>query len=415
MLELGGGAPRCLIKVSGSVIAVTWPPTFLLLPLSQAWLIAETHLQGPPICLCTLSCIFFLDFIIQVPNTVDYNCSHLLGKKSWNVYNADNIARVRRDEAAAKAAEQAEEQRMQEVDAQRRLAILRGEALPPIEHEGEGESENAPDTSGDGRSKFSSSGRKMRKRPGEDDTDFELRLAKQRNDAAYPIVEFSRKPVSSAPIVDHAGHIDLFGDERARAHAEKNPEAEAERKEKEREYEDQYTMRLANAAGKYGTNQPWYSHGEGVAPDVSAKNVWGRDDPDRKARDTQRINSNDPLAMMKKGARQIRELKKERKKIQEERDRELSQLRKENHRDRRDGHRDGHLEREGRERERHSESKRYDSGRTHSKDRDSGARCRHDEHRERRRHKEEERRRRHRDSRSRSPDRRRHRHGRDER
>ncbi|KAL6908946.1 hypothetical protein GGI43DRAFT_379781 [Trichoderma evansii] len=230
---------------------------------------------------------------------------HLLGKKSWNVYNADNIARVRRDEAAAKAAEQAEEQRMQEVDAQRRLAILRGEAPPPIEDEHEAELENAQDVSGDARSKFPGSSRKLRKRVGEDDTEFELRLAKERNDATYALVESSRKPASSAPIVDHAGHIDLFGDERARAHAEKNQEAEAERKKKEREYEDQYTMRFSNAAGKDGISQPWYSHGEGVAPDVSAKNVWGHNDPDRKTRDAQRINSNDPLAMMKKGAKQI--------------------------------------------------------------------------------------------------------------
>ncbi|KAL7922015.1 hypothetical protein ACQKWADRAFT_294200 [Trichoderma austrokoningii] len=334
---------------------------------------------------------------------------HLLGKKSWNVYNADNIARVRRDEAAAKAAEQAEEQRMQEADAQRRLAILRGKAPPPIEDdEHEAGSEHAQGPSSGGRSKFSGTSRKRRKRPGEDDTDFELRLAKERNDATCTIVESSRKPVSSAPIIDHAGHVDLFGDERARAHAEKNPEAEAERKQKEREYEDQYTMRFSNAAGKDGTNQPWYSHGDGVAPDASAKNVWGRDDPDRKSRDTQRINSNDPLAMMKNGARQVRELKKERKKIQEEGDEELRQLRKENHRDRRDRHRDKHSERE-----RHSDSKRYDSKRTRSKDGD--LRERYDDHRERRRHKEEERRKRHRDSRSRSPDRRPHRHGRDER
>ncbi|KAK1249904.1 hypothetical protein MKX08_009907 [Trichoderma sp. CBMAI-0020] len=229
---------------------------------------------------------------------------HLLGKKSWNVYNADNIARVRRDEAAAKAAEQAEEQRMQEVDAQRRLAILRGEAPAPLEDEREAGSDNAKGASGDARSKFPVNGRKKRKQLGEDDTDFELRLAKERNNATYAIVESSRKVVSSAPIVDHAGHIDLFGDERARAHAEKNPEAEADRKKKEREYEDQYTMRFSNAAGKDGISQPWYSHGEGVAPDISAKNVWGRDDPERKARDTQRISSSDPLAMMKKGAMQ---------------------------------------------------------------------------------------------------------------
>lgn len=336
---------------------------------------------------------------------------HLLGKKSWNVYNADNIARVRRDEAAAKAAEEEEERRMQEVDAQRRLAILRGESPPPIEDERDTEPEKTEGAPGTARSRFPGQGRK-RKRPGEDDTEFELRLAQERSNATYAVVESSRKPASSAPIVDSAGHIDLFGDERARAHAERNEEAEAEKKKKEKEYEDQYTMRFSNAAGKDGISKPWYSQREGVAPDASSKDVWGNNDPDRKTRDTQRINSNDPLAMMKKGASQIRDLKKERMRIQAERDEELRQLRKEEHRDRR-GHR--HRGREGREGRNNSDSRRRDSSRGRHKDRDSERRERHDDHRERRRHKEEERRRRHGDSRSRSPDRRRHRHRRDER
>ncbi|KAL5091953.1 hypothetical protein Trisim1_002346 [Trichoderma cf. simile WF8] len=250
---------------------------------------------------------------------------HLLGKKSWNVYNADNIARVRRDEAAAKAAEEEEERRMQEVDAQRRLAILRGESPPPIEDERDAEPEKTEGVPGSARSRFPGQGRK-RKRPGEDDTEFELRLAQEGSNATYSVVESSRKPASSAPIVDSTGHIDLFGDERARAHAERNEEAEAEKKKKEKEYEDQYTMRFSNAAGKDGISKPWYSQREGVAPDASSKDIWGNNDPDRKTRDTQRINSNDPLAMMKKGASQIRDLKKERMRIQAERDEELRQL-----------------------------------------------------------------------------------------
>ncbi|KAG9717065.1 hypothetical protein KCU60_g9544, partial [Aureobasidium melanogenum] len=52
---------------------------------------------------------------------------HLLGKKSWNVYNKDNIDRVRRDEAAAQAREQEAERRMDQEDAARRIAILRNE------------------------------------------------------------------------------------------------------------------------------------------------------------------------------------------------------------------------------------------------------------------------------------------------
>ncbi|UKZ77295.1 hypothetical protein TrVFT333_005015 [Trichoderma virens FT-333] len=308
---------------------------------------------------------------------------HLLGKKSWNVYNADNIARVRRDEAAAKAAEEEEERRMQEIDAQRRLRAIKIPWSRPQEEAA-----------------------------GEDDTEFELRLAQERSSAKYALVESSRKPASSAPIIDGAGHIDLFGDERARAHAEKNEEAEAEKKKKEKEYEDQYTMRFSNAAGKDGLSRPWYSQREGVAPDASSKDVWGNNDPDRKARDTHRINSNDPLAMMKKGASQIRELKRERMKIQAERDEELRQLRKEEHRDR---HRHRHREREEREGRNTLDSSRRDSSRGRYKDRDSERRERRDDHRDRRRHKDEERRRRRGDSRSRSPDRRRHRHRRDER
>ncbi|KAL7941626.1 hypothetical protein V8C42DRAFT_334296 [Trichoderma barbatum] len=332
---------------------------------------------------------------------------HLLGKKSWNVYNADNIARVQRDEAAAKAAEEEEDRRMQEIDAERRLAILRGEAPPPIEDERDVESEKAEGAPGSVRSSFPGQGHRRRKRAGEDDTDFELRLAQERSNATYAVVESSRKPTSSAPIVDDAGHIDLFGDKRARAHAERNEEAEKEKKKKEREYEDQYTMRFSNAAGKDGISKPWYSQSEGVAPDASSKDVWGNDDPNRKTRDTQRVSSNDPLAMMKKGASQIRELKRERMNIQAERDEELRQLRKEEHRDR---HRHRHRKTEELEGRGALDSRRRDSSRGRSKDRDAEKRERRDDHRERRRHKEEERRRRHDDSRSRSPNQSRHRH-----
>ncbi|KAJ2986204.1 hypothetical protein NUW58_g5139 [Xylaria curta] len=56
--------------------------------------------------------------------------SHLLGKKSWNVYNPANIARVKRDEAEAQVRAEAEEKRQQDAEAKRRLAILRGEDPP---------------------------------------------------------------------------------------------------------------------------------------------------------------------------------------------------------------------------------------------------------------------------------------------
>ncbi|PNY26104.1 Uncharacterized protein TCAP_03963, partial [Tolypocladium capitatum] len=328
---------------------------------------------------------------------------HLLGKKSWNVYNADNIARVRRDEAAAKAAEEAEEQRMQEIDAQRRLAILRGE-VPPLEDTRDDEPARIGERARSSRHDHRSGMRRKRKRQGEDDTDFELRLATEKIEPPTSALEVARKSTSSAPITDHAGHIDLLGDERSKAHAEKNEEAEREAKKKKAEYEDQYKIRLSNHAGKDGVNQPWYSQSGLAAAEAPWKNVWGKDDPGRKGREAQRMVSSDPLAMMKKGTARVRELKQERKTLQEEREEELRQLRKEDRR------REQERRREEREQRRGSRSPSRRSGREMRRPRDGrdGGR----EHRVERRHRDGERSRR-RDSRS--PNGLARRHGHDER
>lgn len=289
----------------------------------------------------------------------------MLGKKSWNVYNADNIARVRRDEAAAQAAEEAEEQRMQEIDAQRRLAILRGEAPPPVEEDkDDGEPGHLVRSTCTPRNARDGDVRRKRKRSGEDDTDFELRLARDKNETQ---VSHERPQTSSAPIVDRAGHIDLFGDERSRAHAQKNDEAEKEARKKKREYEDQYTMRFSNAAGKEGLARPWYSQQDMMAlGEAPSKDVWGNEDPRRKAREAQRLVVNDPLAMMKQGAAKVREVREERKKLQLEREEELRRLRKEDRR------REKERRHRGREREHRHRSPTERSEMRRSRDRSGG-------------------------------------------
>jgi hypothetical protein len=255
----------------------------------------------------------------------------LLGKKSWNVYNTENIERVKRDEAEAKAKEEAEEQRIHELDAARRLAILRGENPPPLPADEAVETQEDRrhrSRHGDGRE------RRKRKRVGEDDTDFELRIARERSDTIGASRELSLMKTSTAPIVDASGHIDLFGDEKSRKHAEKNEEAEREAAKKKREFEDQYTMRFSNAAGKEGLVGPWYSKtdndkGDASGFDPPSKDVWGNEDPRRKEREADRLVAHDPLAMMKRGAAKVRELKQERKKAQDEREDELRFLRRE--------------------------------------------------------------------------------------
>ncbi|KAG5204542.1 Homocitrate synthase [Trichophyton interdigitale] len=261
---------------------------------------------------------------------------HLLGKKSWNVYNKDNIERVRRDEARAKAEEEENERKQREEDAERRIDILRGKIPAPLSDavdEKERHSRSRGKLTGESRH------RKRRRLAGENDTDRDIRFAKEDAELACQRLESkaSRRPTDDAPIVDKSGHISLFPEESTfrRRRSDKNPEAEAETAKKNQELEDQYTMRFSNAAGykQQLTSTPWYSSSttEISTQNVGLpnKNVWGDEDPRRQEREKVRIATNDPLAAMKKGVKQLKEVEKERTKWAEERERELKALKRE--------------------------------------------------------------------------------------
>ncbi|KAL9577491.1 MAG: hypothetical protein Q9212_006329 [Teloschistes hypoglaucus] len=252
---------------------------------------------------------------------------HLLGKKSWNVYNQDNVERVKRDEAAAAAREAVEEERMQEVDAERRIQLLRGhEPATPAEIPA---IEQAPELDGLPRGRE----RKRRRIAGEDDTDRDIRFAKEAQVAVVPKAAVQVKPnkSSDAPLMDHRGHIDLFPVDGSKRNAPKNLEVEAEKAKKKKEYEDQYTMRFSNAAGFKQSigDKPWYQStgtNQDEANETPSKDVWGNEDPRRKEREKLRVAANDPMAAMQQGVSQLREVEKERKKWQQERDQEMEEL-----------------------------------------------------------------------------------------
>ncbi|KAI9714934.1 MAG: hypothetical protein M1812_006247 [Candelaria pacifica] len=254
---------------------------------------------------------------------------HLLGKKSWNVYNTDNIEKVRRDEAAAKLREEEEERRMQEVDSERRIQLLRGLASEPAP----AAASNVHDTVGQAASGRE---RKRRRIQGEDDTDRDIRCAKENSalapaDGEAQAAKSIRRPTSDAPLTDRNGHINLFPTEGSRHHVQKNPEAEAEAAKKKRELEDQYTMRFSNAAGfKQSLGKPWYSSSTKLGNvddrEEAGKDVWGNADKGRKEREKLRLDSSDPLASMKKGVVGLREVERARRLWKEERDREMIAL-----------------------------------------------------------------------------------------
>jgi hypothetical protein len=230
---------------------------------------------------------------------------------------------VRRDEAAAKAAEEAEEERMQEADAARRLAILRGEEPPllPLEDERTVDPAAGALVKGNGRERFTGEKRK-RKRVGEDDTDFEMRVARERAAVVAEPKRVSGAPLELAGLLDPAEHREMI----------KPPGRDEMAAEKQRA-----AQRLANPVLKDSLGikeDPWFVKPlkPGEVSEEPGRDAWGNEDPGRKARDMVRLDKNDPLAMMKRGAAKVREVTQERKREMEERERELRNLRREERR-----------------------------------------------------------------------------------
>lgn len=337
---------------------------------------------------------------------------HLLGKKGWNVYNSENVERVRRDEAEAAAREEAEEQRMQEADAARRIALLRGEAPLELPAEGSQAELHAELHAEPKRSLDHGFPRKRRRLRGEDDTERDIRYAREDAEAGQKAKEALLKAGdgSDAPLVDHTGHLQLIPapDEKAIRKAEKNAEAEAEKAKKRKRDEDQYTMRFSNAAGfNNGMAKPWYAAAESkastdktdkalVLPHVQDKDAWGNEDLRRKDRELDRISSNDPFAVMRQAQRQLKQSEKDKEKWQRERLAETEELKRaeEDNRRRRSSHRrrdddEDSLEdfsldavssrtedRNSRHRHRHRHHHRRSRSRSPSRDRDKRSRHR---------------------------------------
>ena len=184
--------------------------------------------------------------------------------------------------------------------------------------------------------------RKRRRLAGEDETEREIRCAREDQELVTQRAEAAplRKP-KNVPLTGLDGHINLFAGEATRQEKTVNPEAAAEAAKKKREFEDQYTMRFSNAAGFQQDvgERPWYSTEVGRvknADDAPSKNVWGNDDPRRKDRDKKRLAADDPMATIKRGVQGVRQVEKERQEWKRERQRELDDLAREEKRKRRE-------------------------------------------------------------------------------
>jgi hypothetical protein len=219
---------------------------------------------------------------------------------------------------------------MQEIDAERRIRILRGLPVDDLP-----ESRGDTDILHTQRSNDAGRDRKRRKLAGEDDTDRDIRYARESQASSYDSNNREKlRKASNAPLYDTNGHINLFPEnakEASRKQKESNPEAEAEKARKEREYEDQYTMRFSNAAGFKQSigEKPWYHNHLSTEREVdssTSRNVWGGHDPKRKERAQERLNADDPLAAIQKGVQGVRKAEKGRKEWQEQRRKDIDDL-----------------------------------------------------------------------------------------
>ena len=219
---------------------------------------------------------------------------------------------------------------MQEVDAERRIRQLRGlpvdeleTSLPPANDETHPSSET-----------YVERDRKRRRRAGEDDTDRDIRYAKESQSQLYEAsTRESYKSSPNIPLHDTNGHINLFPEKKgskSTSRSSRNPEAEQEKAQKSRELEDQYTMRFSNASGfKDAVDKPQWYHSKFVVDggqETPSKNVWRDEDPQRKHREQNRMSADDPLAAIQRGVKGVRQAEQSRREWKERQQGEINEM-----------------------------------------------------------------------------------------
>lgn len=332
---------------------------------------------------------------------------HLLGKKSWNVYNPTAIARVRADEARSAAREEAQNELELAYQADLRLATLRGLPAPsrPAELDVDLEAEFESGKRREQRDKVHDVGREERKRKrkriGEDDTDMELRVAKEEMDARRERAMASskhdrdeRREKETLPLTGEDGHIQLFAPASPSGSThdtrKKGPE-EVLRKKQQQEREGG-SLRFDAAGGNRANpaTTPWYAGSVSKSTDTIktggtaeqfaeevGRDAWGNEDAGRRSRDAARMSTADPMAMMQMAQRKLKAVEREREAWKKEREVEVGIV--------------SHAAEDRHSRDRYDRSERGHRSRQHSRSRSRERRHRH--HRRRSR------------SRSRSPDR----------
>jgi hypothetical protein len=211
---------------------------------------------------------------------------HLLHHKSYHVYNADNIARVRRDEAAAAAEATTAAEAAAAEAASHRLQLLRARAA--------GEAEPLPPPPPLSPTPLSTND----EGPKGKGTKTE---AQRKLDAA----------INRTGLTDSDGHINLFPEPPPAV--VKNAEAEKERLERERKWEaDTFHNALGRPCDEL---RPWYS----TVPGSAEKERGERETK----KDEKRKGWADPLKMVQVGVRQLREAEESRREWRRDREREV--------------------------------------------------------------------------------------------
>lgn len=256
----------------------------------------------------------------------------MLGKKSWNPYSPAAIARVRADEADAAEREESDDQKLQFYEAARRRAILKGETppsppTPPLDQARERRDDRKRVAQSSDHIGYN---RKRRRLAGEDDTDRDIRLARgdedarvqRRQDHGSTLANGKEKELS---IVDGHGSIQLFLPPN-----ETKPQSESQARHYSNRVQGKSLHRSRDKDGEVGqrfgdtgdsksaSSEPWYMtlrpqfSGTETISDLDTfsmgKDVFGRDDPNRRARDAMRLSVADPMAAIKKAQTRLKEV-----------------------------------------------------------------------------------------------------------